>query len=589
MGSYEYMIDNLRNKGTSQGYLTYDEINDALPRGHIPADQIEDIIAALVDSNINLITKDIEPEFTPQSNSTTTAQSEPVKRAGSNIINTLMDTIFRKEHQFQQTLFKLPSTVSMLMHIIHKKETDDHLLLKKLNNVYRDYRKALSLFDNVEHSSLKQKEAETRARMEVENIIKYAWQLGLSRGDVNQIWYSVNHSFEELKEIASSKKENSKIRRRRLKLQSDLASPLQNLEELIEIIGREQNEINALRENIFRVYAPIIRRLASNNLSHTQEGLLGLLKAYDEYPYNNKHGFSAFAERAIKNATRKEADDNNESEPANLVAFQEIGIGNEKKNIDEVLDASSGEWESEKEPTEMAIESKEETDDTSMPSQLQEIVQPVNLNIPILDTVTPDLVEDATESLIQSKPIRPRISREVVKSKDISELLVLSDDGAVDYKGEESQKEKPIISGTRIRGGRKMSAIAGIVGKRAEAAVIKHLMETLSEDEVISLCWVSREGITPGWDIEYITSSGEPIKIEVKGTTGSAFTNIEISGNEWHAAEEQGKHFWLYVVTECFSENPQIGKINDPYAMAKSGIINATPLLWRLEWNRIEN
>ena len=51
-------------------------------------------------------------------------------------------------------------------------------------------------------------------------------------------------------------------------------------------------------------------------------------------------------------------------------------------------------------------------------------------------------------------------------------------------------------------------------------------------DQKSTIRWRAQEGYTPGWDIEYADERGNIVAIEVKGTTGYAFPNVELTGNE---------------------------------------------------------
>ena len=42
-------------RAKKRGYLTYDELNDALPQGEMSSDQIEDITSALSEMGINIV------------------------------------------------------------------------------------------------------------------------------------------------------------------------------------------------------------------------------------------------------------------------------------------------------------------------------------------------------------------------------------------------------------------------------------------------------------------------------------------------------------------------------------------------------
>jgi len=49
---------------------------------------------------------------------------------------------------------------------------------------------------------------------------------------------------------------------------------------------------------------------------------------------------------------------------------------------------------------------------------------------------------------------------------------------------------------------------------------------------------------------------GENICIEVKGTSGPSFPNIEITAGEWVAAIALRDRYWLYLVANCLSHQP---------------------------------
>jgi hypothetical protein len=40
--------------------------------------------------------------------------------------------------------------------------------------------------------------------------------------------------------------------------------------------------------------------------------------------------------------------------------------------------------------------------------------------------------------------------------------------------------------------------------------------------------WISQEGLTPGWDLQYENHDGEVIAVEVKGTTGPVFGSVDV-------------------------------------------------------------
>jgi hypothetical protein len=67
----------------------------------------------------------------------------------------------------------------------------------------------------------------------------------------------------------------------------------------------------------------------------------------------------------------------------------------------------------------------------------------------------------------------------------------------------------------------------------------------------------------PGYDLLSRRSDGSERAIEVKGRAGGGA--IEMKLNEWIAAHNLGKRYWLYVVYDCASSSPRLERIQDPY------------------------
>jgi Domain of unknown function (DUF3883) len=118
------------------------------------------------------------------------------------------------------------------------------------------------------------------------------------------------------------------------------------------------------------------------------------------------------------------------------------------------------------------------------------------------------------------------------------------------------------------------------VGDQAERVIFNMLEKTLSPSERSSLRWVAKEGEQPGWDLQY----GEDpnlTAIEMKGTKGAKFPTLEITANEWIAAEALRQRYWLYLVADCLSLRPRIQILQDPFGKVSAGTYSVAPLVWR--------
>jgi hypothetical protein len=123
---------------------------------------------------------------------------------------------------------------------------------------------------------------------------------------------------------------------------------------------------------------------------------------------------------------------------------------------------------------------------------------------------------------------------------------------------------------------------AKAVGDRAEDLVYRWLLKTLPQPNRASVDWVARRGLTPGWDIEYLDSSGSRKSIEVKGTALSRFAAVELTANEWRAAVTERTGFAIALVASVFSAAPRLALLWDPFGLAESRKMAATPTGWRL-------
>jgi hypothetical protein len=135
--------------------------------------------------------------------------------------------------------------------------------------------------------------------------------------------------------------------------------------------------------------------------------------------------------------------------------------------------------------------------------------------------------------------------------------------------------------GNKSGGRRATHHTAKWVGRLAEETVYEYLRAKYKPKDVR---WLEREGIRPGWDIEYIDESNSLIRVEVKGTTLSKMANCEITENEWRAAEQHRSSYRLYFVTGVGrGKEPKISEMTDPYGIAQDHPDRLVPTGYRYE------
>ncbi len=131
-------------------------------------------------------------------------------------------------------------------------------------------------------------------------------------------------------------------------------------------------------------------------------------------------------------------------------------------------------------------------------------------------------------------------------------------------------------------GGTRRSDRSREVGDWAEERVLNHLRQTLSGRGRDSLRWVAQEGETPGWDIGYEDNDGQLVAVEVKGTMLSRFPSLEMTNNEWSAAEKMGSRYVLALVVRACSNKARMALLRDPFATKGRGLLVVEPLNWCL-------
>jgi hypothetical protein len=140
-------------------------------------------------------------------------------------------------------------------------------------------------------------------------------------------------------------------------------------------------------------------------------------------------------------------------------------------------------------------------------------------------------------------------------------------------------------AGTR----RRYSAESRKVGDAGEKVVMLHEEQKLLKlglgALVPKIVHHAAQGEFPGWDITSYDTDGKAIYIEVKASIGKVISTVDITVNEWAAAQhEQHKdRYHLYFVTEALSKTPRIEILKAPYAFVSSGELALEPSVFQLD------
>ena len=100
-----------------------------------------------------------------------------------------------------------------------------------------------------------------------------------------------------------------------------------------------------------------------------------------------------------------------------------------------------------------------------------------------------------------------------------------------------------------------------------------------------AVVWVSELYPLAPYDVESLDDHGRKIYIEVKATQGTdPSAPFPISVQELDSAREHGPNHWLYRVTRIDDADPEIVRVQDPYAAYERGdaTIDATKYEMRI-------
>ena len=158
-------------------------------------------------------------------------------------------------------------------------------------------------------------------------------------------------------------------------------------------------------------------------------------------------------------------------------------------------------------------------------------------------------------------------------------------------KGEGLMHCHPKGSGAATSGahsGGRRSKRSTSIGDRGEEFARDHLRKILSPEEAETIKWRADKGEMPGWDIDY-RSGGQLFAVAVKSTVGPSFLSIELTANEWRAAQRLGANYRLALVADVASTSPRIGCLDDPFKRVTAGAASVEPVAFKFELRNAES
>ena len=140
------------------------------------------------------------------------------------------------------------------------------------------------------------------------------------------------------------------------------------------------------------------------------------------------------------------------------------------------------------------------------------------------------------------------------------------------------KKGAKVASSSRNRYSKKSKT----VGDAGERTVLKFL--EIEVPSVSEIRWLADEGETPGWDIQYLDGVGNLIRVEVKSTESETLSSIELTANEWRAANKHRSEYRLALVGSCLSNEPIIEFIDDPVGCLNRCELEVVPSRYEISW-----